>query len=154
MARKTPNMTEKLAAALLQQLRFVDGQFRPIIDYKRAKTMTPEQIISEFECDHYPMSVFMGGTNHPSNLQWLTKEEHKHKTNSLDRETHNKVRRNAKKKAKAAVKKAEELDVAVETNATEWSDAAKERQRAYRKAVYDKRKAARRKPHGWSKKPK
>lgn len=211
MARKQPNMSEKLAACLLQLLEFKDGKFLPIIDRMWAKGKTPAEIIACFECDHYPISVFMGGGNHPTNLQWLTNDEHLKKTNSLDRETHNKLRRNAKKKAKSpTLRLADEktnftvadvkvIDAFLEKNAVdepydplvkesekvtascgcvfkdlktpcrdpdctictedkrdEARHAAKialtDRQKAYRKAVYEKRKLARKKPHGWSKK--
>ena len=130
----------------------------------------------------------MGGDNHPTTLQWLTPVEHAHKTQSLDRETHNKVRRNAKKKAKVAaapyadqalrladektnftVGDVKRIDTYRERNRVNkpgdatypydpepGQEKAKveltERQKAYRKAIYEKRKLARKKPHGWGKK--
>lgn len=100
MARKQPTMKEKLAAALLQLIEFRNGKWEPTIDRGWAKGKTPEEIIARFECDHYPISVFLGGTNHPTNLTWRTKEEHREKTDGHDAKVHAKIRRNKKKQEK------------------------------------------------------
>lgn len=123
-------MKEKLAAALLQLLEYKDGQFRPIIDRAWAKGKKPEEIIARFECDHYPISVMAGGDNHPTNMRWLTVEEHKEFTHGPQRIDRNKVRRRerAAKPKTPAQEKREEL-----------TEANKE----YRKIVYQQRKSKR-----------
>ena len=99
MARKPPNMTEKLAAALLQLMEVgPDGKLRRIVDEKWAKNKSAKEIISLFECDHWPMSVFMGGGNNPQNLTWRTVEDHREKT-KRDAKFHAKVRRKAREEA-------------------------------------------------------
>jgi len=201
LKRQQPTKDEKLATALLQLLHFIDGKWQPIIDRESAKKLTAKEICGLLELDHYPISVFMGGSNHPTNMQWLTPEEHLKKTQSLDRETHNKVRRNKKKRmASLTAADVKRVDTYLERNKVHkpgditWVDdpkalpydvahascgcvfadlnttcqdpdcricfkvKAKEeltaRQKAYRKAVYEQRKAKRKKPHGWSKKKK
>ena len=85
MTRKPPNMREKLAAALLEIKTFsADGKLVPVIDRIAAKSMTAEQIITQFECDHWPIRVVDGGSNHPTNLKWLGKKDHRQKTAKRD----------------------------------------------------------------------
>jgi hypothetical protein len=148
--RKQPNMHEKLAACLLQLLEFRDGQFRPIIDRAWAKDKTPKEIIARFEVDHYPLSVMAGGTNHPTNLQWLTVEDHAAKTHGPDRVFHNKLRRKQKRdknadcedrKTPRQIQQEWAREVKQGLEKQELTEANKE----YKKAVYAKRKAARKK---------
>ena len=126
------------------------AQFRPIIDRKWAKDKTAKEIIARFECDHYPMSVFMGGTNHPTNLQWLTVEDHAAKTHGPDRVFHNKLRRKNKRdkdevgedrKTPKQVQQEWTREISKRAEKEELTESAKQ----YRKAVYAKRKAERKK---------
>jgi hypothetical protein len=137
--RKQPNLKEKLAACLLQLLEHRDGRWQTKIDRAWAKDKTPEEIIARFECDHYPMSVFMGGTNHPTNLQWLTKEEHKEKTLGPDRILHNKLR-----KRKRAAKAPDKDDPFLVAGKRTFSlPELTERQKELKKIVYEQRKLKR-----------
>jgi hypothetical protein len=85
MQRKPPRMIEKLASALLE-LKCInnDGHLVPIIDRQAAKQMTAEQIVAQFELDHWPVPVAFGGSNHPTNLHWKTKMQHREKTAKID----------------------------------------------------------------------
>lgn len=107
--RKSPNMTEKLAAAYLSLIEFKDGKWQPVIDRIAAKKMTAWEICSLFEIDHYPISVYMGGDNHPTNLTPMLKADHREKTNKVDAKTHAKLRRNAKKKSNRPTLTAEDV---------------------------------------------
>lgn len=91
--RKNPTTRQRLAAALLQLVRYRAGKWEAIIDYEEAKNLTADEIISRFELDHYPVSVKLGGSNHPTNLTWREKEEHREKTNKVDAKIHAKARR-------------------------------------------------------------
>lgn len=83
--RKSPNLKEKLAAALLEiKVSDAKGNLVPIIDRDTAKTMTAQQIISQFELDHWPVPVALGGDNHPTNLQWMLRHAHREKTEKSD----------------------------------------------------------------------
>lgn len=81
--QKKPNMSEKLAAALLLLMK---------VPREVAKTMTVEAILSSVQWDHYPVAVHIARdlgwtveqTNHPSNLQPLLPEDHAHKTAMID----------------------------------------------------------------------
>lgn len=85
MKRKQPNLSEKLAAALLElKVADANGNLVPVVDYEEAKDMTPQQIIAHFECDHWPIPVHAGGGNHPTNLKWREKGEHRQKTSKRD----------------------------------------------------------------------
>lgn len=96
--RKQPSTAEKLAAALLQIVRVgEDGKLVSIIDREWAKTATPQQIISAFEVDHYPIPVALDGTNHPTNLRHTIKAEHRHKTAKKDVPAIARVKRVGKK---------------------------------------------------------
>lgn len=98
MKRKAPNGAEKLAAALLQLVRATpEGKLEPVIDREWAKTKTPQEIIQAFECDHHPVPVALGGTNHPTNLQHTIKAEHRHKTAKKDVPAIARVKRVGKK---------------------------------------------------------
>jgi len=75
MTRTAPTLREKLAAALLQ--------LNPALR-EWAKTRTTNDIIAMFECDHYPVPVAEGGTNHPTNLEMILVHEHREKTAKTD----------------------------------------------------------------------
>jgi hypothetical protein len=96
------------------------------------------------------MSVFMGGTNHPTNLQWLTVEDHAAKTHGPDRVFHNKLRRKNKRdkdevgedrKTPKQVQQEWTREISKRAEKEELTESAKQ----YRKAVYAKRKAERKK---------
>lgn len=80
MTRKNPNMSEKLAAALLiiQDLR---GDPIPFEDAKR---MTAEQICSLFQWDHSAGFVAHGADNHPTGLTPRFIAGHREKTAKVD----------------------------------------------------------------------
>lgn len=77
--RRDPNLTEKLAAALLI-IADLKGEGIP---FDHAKGMHPEQICSLFQWDHANFYV-NGGTTHPTNLtpRWIA--EHREKTAKND----------------------------------------------------------------------
>jgi hypothetical protein len=78
--RKSPNLSEKLASALLTICRpDENGKLVPVIDPERAKGMTPKEIAHVFEFDHVVLHAF-GGSNHPSNLVPRPKPEHREKS--------------------------------------------------------------------------
>lgn len=88
MAQRPPNLTEKYAGALLEILR-LSGEAIP---YEVAKAMTPAQIISLFQSDHYPvrretalaLSWDADAVNHPSNLRPRLILAHRHKSAKRD----------------------------------------------------------------------
>lgn len=85
MKRKRPNLREQLAAALLEmKVANANGQLVPVIDRDEAKQMDADKIIARFELDHWPIPVALGGTNHPTNLLWREKGEHREKTAKQD----------------------------------------------------------------------
>jgi hypothetical protein len=140
-------MTEKLAAALLQLMEVgPDGKLRRIVDEKWAKDKSAKEIIGLFECDHWPMSVFMGGGNNPQNLTWRTIEDHREKT-KRDAKFHAKVRRKAKLEERPTPKRvAQDWTAAVTSGSGQCGkEVLTEANKAYRKAVYAKRKAERKK---------
>lgn len=81
--RKTPTLKEKLAACLIELME---------IDREDAKKMTPEQILSLVEWDHYPVAFNIardsGWTieeiNHPTNLLPRFILGHREKTAKVD----------------------------------------------------------------------
>lgn len=78
--KKPPNLTEKLASALLM---LTDGHGRPLIDREEAKGMTAAQIVGLFEFDH-GIHRAIKGTNHPTNLTPRIYAEHRAKTAKID----------------------------------------------------------------------
>ncbi|GAG39191.1 unnamed protein product, partial [marine sediment metagenome] len=107
-------MTEKLAAAYLSLVHFHEGKWCAVVDRMAAKDMTAKEICALFEVDHYPLSVFMGGTNHPTNLTPMLKADHREKTYKKDALDHARVRRRAKKQAAELTKKADALTEALD----------------------------------------
>lgn len=77
MKRKAPNLTTKLASALLQ-IKGDDGQ--PLIDWEHAKLMSSTQIVSLFQFDHYPIRHEAGGPAEPWNLVPRLIMPHREKT--------------------------------------------------------------------------
>lgn len=78
--RKAISRTERYAAVILHMKR---GDGRPLIDHEEAKGMTAQEIIARFEAmthDEHRVPHAIGGTNHPTNLDFLTPEEHAPKT--------------------------------------------------------------------------
>lgn len=92
--RINPTKDEKLAATLLQLKRFNEaGELVPLIDREWAKDKTPAEIVHEFEYDHWPVAVSLGGTNHPTNLVPKLRADHKKKTAEKDAKINAKLRR-------------------------------------------------------------
>jgi hypothetical protein len=83
--RKNPSLSEKLAAACLQLAPWGAGS------REEAKAMTAKEILARYECQH-EVAVDHGGTNHPTNLTMMPKEQHRRITNEID------IRRIAKAK--------------------------------------------------------
>jgi hypothetical protein len=79
------NMETKLAAALLQHLRFDDEkkELVPLISYEESKTLTARQIISRFHLDH-GIPHAHGGPDEPWNLTFRAVEDHRKKTAKHD----------------------------------------------------------------------
>lgn len=77
---KAPNLTEKLASALLM---LTNGHGQPLIDREEAKGMSAEQIVGLFEFDH-GIHRAIKGTNHPTNLTPRIYAEHREKTHKID----------------------------------------------------------------------
>jgi hypothetical protein len=75
-ARKAPNMTEKLASALLEMQRLRGDP----IPREHAKQMHAEQICSLFQFDHDAGFVCHGAGNHPTEMTPKLRLEHKEKT--------------------------------------------------------------------------
>lgn len=80
MTRRDPNMTEKLACALLQWLEALGEP----IPRGHAQLMSPDQICSLFQFDHYPIRYIDGGTTHPDNLMPKFIAAHRKKTAEID----------------------------------------------------------------------
>lgn len=80
---KEPSLKQKLAAMILLHLK---------IPHEQAKAMNINDIMKMVEWDHYPVARNTAlslkwksrQTNHPSNLQPLTKKEHRAKTSAVD----------------------------------------------------------------------
>ena len=87
MKRKEPTSDEKLASEMLKRVRLDEatGKLVPLIDWEWAKDKTAREIIGLFELDHYPVPVALGGTNHPTNLQYMLKAEHSHRRDHCSR---------------------------------------------------------------------
>jgi hypothetical protein len=77
MKRQQPNLTTKLASALLQ-IKGEDGQ--PLIDWEHAKLMSSTQIVSLFQFDHYPIRHEAGGPAEAWNLVPRLIVAHREKT--------------------------------------------------------------------------
>lgn len=101
MARKPPNLRQKLASALLMMVQPDDtGKMVPVIPFARAMKMTADQIISEFDFDH-AVYVAIGGGNEPWNLVPRLRAAHREKT-KRDLANIAKVKRGIKKRAAKA----------------------------------------------------
>lgn len=105
MARKPPNLRQKLASALLMMVTPDDtGKMVPVIPFARAVKMTADQIIAEFDFDH-AVYVAIGGGNEPWNLTPRLRAVHREKTRK-DISAIAKVKRGvAKRSGKAKAKK-------------------------------------------------
>lgn len=77
---KQPNLTEKLASALLM---LTDETGALLVDREQAKGMSAAQIVGLFEFDH-GVHRAIEGTNHPTNLTPRIYAEHRAKTNKQD----------------------------------------------------------------------
>ena len=93
MKRKPPTLSEKLAAALMQLSTYAkrDGRMVlvPIVDREAIKAIddpakAADAVLAMFECDHDPIPVALGGTNHPANLTHRIKAGHRDKTAKKD----------------------------------------------------------------------
>lgn len=85
MKRKHIPLKVKLASALLKMLRpDENGQFRPVIPYDLAKTLTAGQIISRFHFNHHPIPHAHGGPDEPWNLDPEPVEHHREITAKID----------------------------------------------------------------------
>ena len=91
--RKPPTLSEKLAAALMQLSTYAERDGRmvlvPIVDREAIKAIddpakAADSVRAMFECDHDPIPVALGGTNHPANLTHRIKAGHRHKTAKKD----------------------------------------------------------------------
>ena len=86
MTRAHIPLKTQLAAALCQMLRPNEhGKWERIIDHDHAKSMTPDQVISLFHLDHYPIRKEMGGPDEHWNLTHKPILEHRKKTAKVDR---------------------------------------------------------------------
>lgn len=85
MSRKPPSLRTKLAATLLQMVRYDEHQaeFVRVISYTEAKTMTADQIIARFHFDHGVAHVHEGPAE-PWNLTPLPIADHRVKTATID----------------------------------------------------------------------
>jgi hypothetical protein len=101
--RRAPNLTEKLAAALLEidRLRALLFKYPRVCPYEEAKQLTAEQIIVRWSFDHHPVryvdrevvtSLGIPDIHHPTNLSPTTHPEHARKTYEVD------IPQNAKRK--------------------------------------------------------
>ena len=145
MVRKQPNMTEKLASALLALVEFRNGEWRPTLDRIACKNLTAKEIIAEWEFDHYPISVSMGGNNHPTNLVPMLKEEHREKTANFDAKVHAKIRRAEKRqlKEKRIQVTKSSGNVFEDLELPDAKEQMTEANKAYRKLIYAERKRKR-----------
>jgi hypothetical protein len=78
--RKSVSRLERYAAVILHLKR---GDGRPFIEHEAAKHMTAAEIVETFESlthDEHRVPVAIGGTNHPTNLDFMTPQEHAPKT--------------------------------------------------------------------------
>ena len=77
-------MKTRLAAMLLTVRVVEDGNLVPFIDHDTAKTLTPDQIISLFHMDHWPIRKGDGGPDAPWNIVFRPIMEHRVKTAKVD----------------------------------------------------------------------
>jgi hypothetical protein len=92
--RRAPNLTEKLAAALLTIARDDGaGKLVRVISHDEAKKLTPAQILERFRFDHHPVrfvdrdslpATGIPYIHHPANLTPLPTPEHEAKTAEID----------------------------------------------------------------------
>ena len=84
-ARAHISLRTQLAAMLLTiRVEDEEGKLVPFIDYETAKQLTPEQICSLFQIDHYPVRKEQGGSDAPWNLVFRPIMAHRHKTATKD----------------------------------------------------------------------
>lgn len=85
MKRKPPTLKDKLAAALLQIVRYdaEECTFVPVIPYAEAKSLTADQIIARFHFDH-GIAHAHDGPAAPWNLTPMPVEDHRRKTATID----------------------------------------------------------------------
>ena len=81
MSRRNPNLSEKLAAALLA-IRQSDGSW--LIPEPTRSTGGPDDILRIVEWDHFPIPVAIGGDNRPQNLVPRRIADHRTKTTTID----------------------------------------------------------------------
>lgn len=111
--RRKFTLTEKLAAAYLQLATFDDDSqtLIPVICPHWAKTVSADKIVKVFERWHdkeHRVALGLGGTNHPVNVQFMTRLDHQTVKTPADRKAMAKADRIAEKHA-AARAKAEEF---------------------------------------------
>lgn len=80
MAERQPNLTEKLAAALLEIQRLRGDP----IDREHALMMSADQCASLFHF-HHEVYRALGGSNHPTNLTPLLIAAHRERTAKIDK---------------------------------------------------------------------
>lgn len=80
MKRKHPNMSEKLASALLEVQRLRGDP----IPREHAKAMSAQMICSLYQFDHDAGYACHGTDNHPTKLTPLLRPEHREKTAKID----------------------------------------------------------------------
>ena len=74
----------QIAALLLTIKVEENGQLVPFIDHETAQQLTPAQIISLFQRDHYPIRKESGGPDAHWNLVFRPIMEHRIKTAKID----------------------------------------------------------------------
>lgn len=89
MARKPPNLTEKLASVLLEYQRLIGDP----LDREHMKQLDAQSIVSLFNFDHVVYHVWDPGNNHPTNLTPMLISDHRDKTAKRDVPAIAKVRR-------------------------------------------------------------
>lgn len=93
MTRRAPNLTTKLASALIEVQRL---RCDPI---DHADHLTPAQICSLFHFDHVVWHSILDGSMHPTNLKPLLIAEHRRKTARIDIPAQAKLKRGLAKRA-------------------------------------------------------
>ena len=96
MTRRDPNLSEKLASALLHLL---EARGEPI-PHEHQKLMSVDQILSLWQWDHYPVRYENGGTTHPSNIRPLFRRAHIDVTAKVDKPASAKSKRIVDSEAK------------------------------------------------------
>lgn len=80
-SRKQPSLTEMLATALLQL-------FPDAMTFDEAKMLTAKQIVARVrkshDLHHWTYVAVLDGTNHPTNMSWLTAAVHDKRTAEID----------------------------------------------------------------------